>query len=99
MPDHFFVYPAYLRRATTRALGRRVPQAVAVTEPGLDEIVEVARTLGFTASAEPEKQYPRAVPAYAGRVRVGKKPGVTKTVFLHQLAAELSRRQSAEAKR
>jgi signal recognition particle subunit SRP19 len=98
MPDHFFVYPSYLRRATTRALGRRVPQSVAVTEPGLAEIVEVAQMLGFTASAEPEKQYPRAVHAYAGRVRVAKKPGVTKTVFLRKLSEELSRRQAAEAK-
>jgi signal recognition particle subunit SRP19 len=99
MPDHFFVYPSYLRRATTRALGRRVPQAVAVTEPALAEIVEVAQSLGFTATAEPDKQYPRAVHAYAGRVRVVKKVGVTKTVFLRQLADELFRRQAAEEKR
>jgi signal recognition particle subunit SRP19 len=99
MPDHFFVYPSYLRRATTRALGRRVPQPVAVEEPALQQIVEVARTLGFTASAEPDKQYPRAVHDYAGRVRVVKKAGVTKTAFLRQLANELSRREAAEAKR
>jgi signal recognition particle subunit SRP19 len=98
MPDHFFVYPSYVSRGSTRALGRRVPQNIAVTDATLDEIVDVAKKLGFTASAEPDKQYPRAVHAYAGRVRVAKKPGVAKTAFLHQLADELTRRHAAEAK-
>jgi signal recognition particle subunit SRP19 len=99
MPDHFFVYPAYVSRGTTRALGRRVPQPVAVGETTLDEIVEVARSLGFTATSEPDKQYPRAVHAYAGRVRVAKKAGVTKTVFLRQLAEVLSQRHAGPGKR
>ncbi|MCI4333655.1 MAG: signal recognition particle subunit SRP19/SEC65 family protein [Thermoplasmata archaeon] len=98
MPDHFFVYPAYVSRGSTRALGRRVPQTLAVSDATVEEIVEVARKLGFTASAEPDKQYPRAVHAYSGRVRIAKKPGVAKTAFLHQLADELSRRHAAEAK-
>jgi signal recognition particle subunit SRP19 len=98
MPDHFFVYPSYVSRGSTRALGRRVPQTVAVSDATLEEIVEVARALGFTAAPDPDKQYPRAVHAYAGRVRVAKKPGVTKTRFLRQLATELSARHGKDGK-
>lgn len=98
MPDHFFVYPSYVSRGSTRALGRRVPQNLAVPAATLEEIVEVAKKLGFRATAEPDKQYPRAVHAYAGRVKVAKKAGVPKTAFLRQLADELSRRQAAEPK-
>ncbi|MCI4325467.1 MAG: signal recognition particle subunit SRP19/SEC65 family protein [Thermoplasmata archaeon] len=99
MPDHFFVYPAYVSRGTTRALGRRVAQPVAVAETTLEEIVEVAQSLGFTATSEPDKQYPRAVHAYAGRVRIAKKAGVTKTAFLRQLATALSQRHAEGGKR
>jgi signal recognition particle subunit SRP19 len=99
MPDHFFVYPTYLNRSTTRALGRRVPQAAAVTDATLEEIVEVAKTLGFTAVAEPDKQYPRQFFEQSGRVRVTKKPGTPKTAFLRQLSTELARRHAAEAGR
>lgn len=98
MPDHFFVYPAYLNRATTRALGRRVPQAMSVIDATVAEIVEAARTLGFTATPEPDKQYPRAAHAFSGRVRIAKKAGVTKTEALRRLGAELTRSRSAEAK-
>jgi len=96
MPDHFFVYPSYLNRTTTRALGRRVPQSVAVAEMTLEEIVEVAKGLGFVAVAEPEKQYPRQFFQLSGRVRVTKKAGTPKTQFLRSLSAELARRHAAE---
>jgi signal recognition particle subunit SEC65 len=92
MPDHFYVYPAYLEAGTPRSLGRRVPTDGAPAEVTLDEIVTAARALGATASAEPEKNYPRQFHTYAGRVKVAKRPGVTKTRFLRELAAELRRR-------
>ena len=93
MPDHFFVYPAYLDRAVSRALGRRVAAALALADITAEEIVAAARGLGFTVEAEPERQYPRVAHAYAGRVRVAKKAGVTKARFLGELAAEVARRR------
>jgi signal recognition particle subunit SEC65 len=89
MPDHFFVYPAYLGRKGTRALGRRLPTSLAVTDVTIERIVEAARKLGFTAVAEPTKAYPRSPLSTPGRVRVTKRPGVHKTEFLRSLAAEL----------
>ncbi|MCI4334305.1 MAG: signal recognition particle subunit SRP19/SEC65 family protein [Thermoplasmata archaeon] len=88
MPDHFFVYPAYLGRHGTRAHGRRVPQLLAANEVTLEQLLESTRRLGFQAEAEPEKAYPRD-PLSAGRLRVQKKPGTTKAAFLRQLATAL----------
>jgi signal recognition particle subunit SRP19 len=99
MPDHFYVYPAYLRRETPRTAGRRVPQAAAVDDPTLAELVAVARALGFEATAEESKQYPRQFHRYEGRMKVAKKPGVTKTEFLRKIAAELRQRAPTGAKR
>ncbi|MGI0132849.1 MAG: signal recognition particle subunit SRP19/SEC65 family protein [Thermoplasmata archaeon] len=97
MPDHFFVYPAYLARDSSRALGRRVPSGIAVREVTLEEIVAVAKALGFSASAEPEKQYPRQFFTYAGRVRVVKRKGTSKAAFLRRLAEELTRRSQGRS--
>jgi len=97
LPDHFFVYPSYLNRGTTRALGRRVPEAVAVSDATVEEIVEVAKALGFAAVAEPDKQYPRQFYEQSGRVRVTKQAGTPKTVFLRKLSEELARRRGVGA--
>lgn len=95
MPDHFYVYPAYVTRTASRALGRRVPQAVAVPDATIEEIVAAATHLGFRATPEPEKHYPREVHLYKGRVKVAKREGVTKAEFLRRVSAELSRRKAA----
>jgi signal recognition particle subunit SEC65 len=92
MPDYFYVYPEYLARGTPRSMGRRVPSSSAASDATIDEIVRVARALGFEATAEPEKSYPRQFYRYDGRVKIAKKAGVTKTAFLRRLAAELQRR-------
>jgi signal recognition particle subunit SEC65 len=98
MPDHFFVYPAYLDRANPRSMGRRVAGADAPGDVTLDEIVAAAQALGATAKAEPEKQYPRTFFTYGGRVRVAKRPGIPKTRFLQELAREILRRRPAAKK-
>ncbi len=91
MPDHFYVYPSYLKKDLSRTAGRRVPAAEAVVELTSEQVVAAARRLGYKAEVEAEKQYPRESYAYAGRVKVSKKPGGTKTKFLRALAAELRR--------
>ena len=89
MPEYFYVYPAYLTKGSPRSLGRRVAAADAPTEATVEAIVEAARRLGFRAEGEPAKHYPRQFHAYAGRVKVTKKAGVSKTQFLRDLARDL----------
>jgi signal recognition particle subunit SEC65 len=93
MPDHFYVYPAYLSKDLPRALGRRVPIGGALAEVTAEEIVQAARALGFKAEVEADKQYPRQFHTYAGRVKVVKKSGVSKSRFLAQVAQEIRRQR------
>jgi signal recognition particle subunit SEC65 len=95
MPDHFFVYPAYLGRGLSRKGGRRVPEAASVPDLTADEIVAAAKRLGFRAEVEVDKQYPRRFFDYAGRVKVTKKGSTTKARFLRELAAELQKQRTA----
>jgi signal recognition particle subunit SEC65 len=94
MPDHFYVYPAYLIGGRSRSEGRRVADRVTLKEITADEIVQAAKRLGYKAEAEAEKQYPRDVPAYSGRVKVVKREGVSKAKFLRELASELEKLRS-----
>jgi signal recognition particle subunit SEC65 len=88
MPDHFYVYPSYLSRPTSRALGRRVAQALAPASTTLETMAEAARRLGFSAVIEADKAYPRD-PLALGRLKVTKRQGTSKTAFLRQLAEDL----------
>lgn len=97
MPEHFYVYPAYLEKVS-RADGRRVPVADALTDVTAEEIVDAAKRLGAKAEAEPARQYPRRSFTYAGRVKVTKKAGSSKAKFLRSLAAELRRRRATGTK-
>jgi len=96
MPDHVYVYPAYLDRSTPRRKGRRVPSATAASEVTLDQIVVAAKSLGYQVEAEPAKQYPRQFDVYAGRVKVQKKAGVSKTRLLREIAEELRKNPPAK---
>ncbi len=90
MPDHLYIYPAYLRRKGTRAEGRRLPAEEALVEVSVDAIVEAAHRLGYTARAEAGKQYPRAAHRYEGRVRLEKRPGAPpKAALLREIARAL----------
>jgi signal recognition particle subunit SEC65 len=89
MPDHIYVYPAYLAKEGSRADGRRVPAAHAPPTCTVEQIVTAAKTLGFKAQAEPERGYPRQGPGDVGRVKVTKKSGISKTKLLRLLADEI----------
>jgi signal recognition particle subunit SRP19 len=89
MPDHIYVYPAYLRKKGSRSMGRRVPEALAVVEVTPETIVEAARRLGYRAEAEAAKQYPRQAHLFEGRVKLTKKAGQSKTAMLRALAQAL----------
>lgn len=93
MPDHFYIYPAYLEKVS-RSAGRRVPSSEGLSEVSAEEIVEAVRRLGLKAELEATKNYPRRFFTYAGRVKVTKKAGTSKAAFLRALAAELRRRRT-----
>ncbi|MGA8303790.1 MAG: signal recognition particle subunit SRP19/SEC65 family protein [Thermoplasmata archaeon] len=99
MPDHFYVYPAYLGRGLSRREGRRLPDPEALTEVTSEEIVQAAKRLGFKAEVEPEKQYPRRFFVYDGRVKVTKRGGTTKTSFLRAVAADLRKHRPPTGKK
>ena len=91
MPDHFYVYPAYVSRSTTRAEGRRIPGDACVTgEVTPEMLASAARSLGYQVEVEP-KQYPRLAGTLEGRLKVTKREGVTKTAFLRELAGALAK--------
>ena len=89
MPDHFYVYPSYLRKRTARALGRRVPQELALTEVTVEQIVGAAVQLGYRAEAETAKSYPREAHLGEGRVRISKRAGSSKQATLRAIAERL----------
>jgi len=99
MPDHFYVYPAYLGRGLSRTGGRRVPEPESLAELTSEEIVAAAKRLGFRAELESGKQYPRRFFDYSGRVKVAKKGSTTKAQFLRQLAAELRKERAAAGRK
>jgi signal recognition particle subunit SRP19 len=99
MPDHFYVYPAYLGRGLSRSDGRRLPEADALLDVTTEEILDAAKRLGFKAEVEAEKQYPRRFFTYAGRVKVTKRGGMTKSAFLRAVAADVRKHRPASAKK
>jgi signal recognition particle subunit SRP19 len=99
MPDHFYVYPAYVDRNLSRAQGRRVPASQGVPDVTSEEIVEAAKHLGWRAEAEPEKQYSRRFYIYGGRVKVEKRSGTTKERFLRLVAEEVRRARGPGGKK
>lgn len=98
MPEHFYVYPSYLRRKGSRSVGRRVPLTLAAPDVTVEEIAEAARRLGFTAEEEPAKLYPREAHLFEGRVKIMKRPGASKTRAIHEIAAALKASTAAEGR-
>ena len=99
MPDHFYVYPAYLAKGLSRDDGRRLPAAAAIADVTAEEIAAAAKRLGAKAEVEADKHYPRQAHQYGGRVKVVKKTGTTKAAFLRAVANELARQRSVAGKR
>ncbi|WP_435358117.1 signal recognition particle subunit SRP19 [Haloarchaeobius sp. DFWS5] len=64
------IYPAYLDADLTRKKGRRVPKALAVTEPTVDEIAKAVQQVGYDAVIESDMAYSREGHLERGRVLV-----------------------------
>jgi signal recognition particle subunit SRP19 len=64
------IYPAYLDADCTRSEGRRVPEAMAVEDPEVDEIAQALQQVGYDAVIERDVAYSRESHEPRGRVLV-----------------------------
>jgi signal recognition particle subunit SEC65 len=99
MPDHFYVYPAYLGKGLSRRGGRRLADPDAVSDVTVDEIAAAAKRLGLKVEIESDKQYPRRFFAYEGRVKIAKRGGASKTSLLRAIAADVRKHRPAGTKK
>lgn len=81
------IWPAYVDASHTRAEGRRVPAAMAVEDPTVEEIAEAVRQVGYDATIEPELAYPRQPREQTGRVAVANADDAGKSDLLQAVAA------------
>jgi signal recognition particle subunit SRP19 len=64
------LWPAYFDAARSRGEGRRVPADLAVEEPAVDEVASAVQQVGYDATIERGKAYPRNPRTESGRVLV-----------------------------
>ncbi|MCE5296462.1 MAG: signal recognition particle subunit SRP19/SEC65 family protein [Euryarchaeota archaeon] len=85
------LWPEYFDSDRTRAEGRRVSKAVAVSSPTLDMIVVALKRIGVEHKAEADRAYPGNWHEHKGRVLVEKK--MTKTKLIAAVAEQLKKAQ------
>ncbi len=81
------LWPAYFDADRTRSEGRRVPESMAVTDPTLEEIAKAVQQVGYDATIEPEKTYPREPLQVTGRVAVQNADDAGKSDMIQAVAA------------
>ncbi|MFW6384755.1 MAG: signal recognition particle subunit SRP19 [Halodesulfurarchaeum sp.] len=81
------IWPAYLDADLTRGEGRRVPEALAVTDPNVDEIAAAVEQVGYDALIEREKVYPRRPYETTGYVAVNNADDAGKSDLVQAVAA------------
>ncbi|WP_435332538.1 signal recognition particle subunit SRP19 [Haloarchaeobius sp. TZWWS8] len=64
------IWPAYLDAELTRKKGRRVPEALAVEEPTVEEIAKAVQQVGYDTVIERDVAYSREGHRTRGRVLV-----------------------------
>ena len=62
------LWPAYFDSELSRKDGRRVPSEMAITDPSVDLIAKAVQQVGYDATIEREKAYPREHWRSRGRV-------------------------------
>jgi len=85
------LWPEYFDSARTRAEGRKVSKANAVSSPTMDMLVMAVKRIGVEFKAEPDRSYPGNWFEHKGRVLVDKK--MTKAQLLVQVAEHLKKAQ------
>jgi signal recognition particle subunit SRP19 len=94
----FVLWPAYFDRSRSRADGRRVPEALAVSAPDAPWIETAARKLGLDPVLEEKAVHPSVPYERQGRVLVAKQG--SKEQVLRKVAERMRASQDArEAER
>jgi signal recognition particle subunit SRP19 len=95
--DKFVLWPAYFDRERSRADGRRVGEALAVTRPDAAWVENAARKLGLDPQIEEKAVHPSIPYEKTGRVLVAKKG--SKEQVLKLVGARMRQSQDAREER
>ncbi|MEO2241633.1 MAG: signal recognition particle protein Srp19 [Euryarchaeota archaeon] len=80
--DRVVVWPVYFDAERSRSEGRKVPKKLAVKNPRLREIAEVAEELGLNPEVQRDKRYPKRWWQDRGRLIVDKVESKRKTLLM-----------------
>lgn len=95
----FVLYPAYFDARVTRAGGRRVPSAKAVSRPTSKAVFEAAKAAGLAPVFEDEHHHPSAWFERSGRVLIPQSSAKTKGDAIAKVAAQLPAAHAAIGER
>jgi len=93
--DKAIIWPIYFDAAKTRKEGRRVPKAMAVQQPKIDEIQTAVTRLGLKNELRPETHFPKNPWAKTGMLLVEKKE--SKEKIIQKIAKQLIRIKNVQA--
>jgi signal recognition particle subunit SRP19 len=88
------IWPAYFDQAKTRKDGRRVPKALAVQSPKVEEVQEVAKMLGLKPELTAGAGYPKTPWSKTGMIMVQK--NAPKEQIIKKLAKQLVKVRSQQ---
>lgn len=80
------IWPAFLDANCSRSEGRRVSLELAVEDPSVEEIAQAVQQVGYDATIERDKAYPREYEP-RGRVLVRNADDSSKSDLLQAVAA------------
>ncbi len=86
------LYPSYFDASKSRQEGRRVPKALAVNSPSLEELRDAAKRLGHRVEVEEDVSHPSRPWAEEGRVLI--LGGGKKTALIGSIAREIKAHRS-----
>ena len=81
------IWPAYFDRNLSREEGRRVPKNLAVENPSIDKIFQIAKELKLNPVIEREARYPSRPWKRDGRILIDK--SLNKSRILREIARRL----------
>jgi len=85
--DHIILWPSYFDSRKKRRSGRRVPKALAVEKPTVEELFKAVSSLGLEAVILEDKAYPSNWWEHEGCVSVEK--SLSKTELIGKVAPKL----------
>jgi signal recognition particle subunit SRP19 len=85
----FYIYPVYFDANRSRCQGRRVKKAVAVQNPSVAELAEVATMLNLEFEMNLEAKYPRFWWIPSGRLQIKKQETVNKNALVKKMGSQL----------